>query len=512
MQLDDPDPILRDRAVGELIGARYRLSRCVRQGKVGQVFEAEDSQLFQQIVAIKLLNLSQIKDPALEEQLRQQFEEEAQVSVLLGGHPNIIRVRDYGTDQGQPYLVMDYLGTYPPHGDLNQLLQQEGPFLPRRILGWMRQICSGLHHAHQFVHRLGRRQIQGVVHCDVKLSNLFVARHPSLGETITILDFGIASSLNRTWRRGHSRRQLFFGSPRYASPEQLLGSPLDRRSDIYSLGVVLFQLLTGELPLTPETRDLQGWARAHLYQAPKGFRETRFPTLSADLETVIRSCLEKDPDHRPANMEILTSLLEAALDPLVPQPEPNPGDPEQPVWPPQAHLHLDPQVHQAFETLLASYFGPIAPLLLHRSLQKVLSAEALIDLLCDSLPPDHQDPFQHSAESILMPPADVAPTDTSVAALETTAPYTAPYYVTPAPQPRRIPNGFVERCEQELAQVIGPIAALLVQQTLRDQPEVTADQLLQELRSWLQSMPEQTLALEERLTQVLEDLAQQEIE
>ncbi|MGY2947067.1 protein kinase domain-containing protein [Thermostichus sp. MS-CIW-34] len=315
---------MNQRLIGQLIGNRYRLTRHISEGGYGNVFEAVDTQLNDELVAVKLLRPPPPDmGPEYYQQLQQRFMDEARVSALLGEHPNIVQVRSYGLYQNQPYLVMEYLNAKPYSGQgLDYVLAREGPLHPERVVNLALQICSALHHAHNFQMDLGKHSIRGVIHRDIKPSNIFVQKGPDGKERVKILDFGISKLMGET-SRGLTQTGYFLGTMVYASPEQMRGEKLDGRSDIYSLGVVLYELLTGALPFEPDTDTLQGWYHVHNFQKPRPFQDHKLAhPIPAALERVILQCLEKDPALRPANMEVLGQQLQAVYGNKVAPPAP----------------------------------------------------------------------------------------------------------------------------------------------------------------------------------------------
>ncbi|MEN9222474.1 MAG: protein kinase [Thermostichus sp. BF3_bins_97] len=327
---------MNQRLIGQLIGNRYRLTYHVSEGGYGNVFKALDTQLDDELVAVKLLRPPPPDmGPEYYQQLQQRFMDEARVSALLGEHPNIVQVRSYGMYQNQPYLVMEYLNAKPYSGQgLDYVLTREGPLDPERVVKLALQICSALHHAHNFRMDLGKHSIQGVIHRDIKPSNIFVQKGPDGKERIKILDFGISKLMGET-SRGLTQTGYFLGTMVYASPEQMRGEKLDARSDIYSLGLLLYELLTGVLPFEPDTDSLQGWYHVHNFQKPRPFREHKLPHRIPDaLEKVIFSCLEKDPALRPPDMEVLSQQLRAVYgDKIAPPTTPARSAPPQSIRP-----------------------------------------------------------------------------------------------------------------------------------------------------------------------------------
>jgi serine/threonine protein kinase/tetratricopeptide (TPR) repeat protein len=295
-----------DTPLGTLIGNRYQLTRSLEAGGMGQVFEAEDIHLFNRRVAIKLLHQNLIGS----EQLRRRFQAEARISALLGEHPLIVRVTDYGLHYDQPYIVMEFLGAAPIVGEpLNKLLSREGRLEVKRAIALGKKMCAALEFAHSFESQQADFSMRGVIHRDIKPSNIFILRDKTMGETIKLLDFGIAKTVSDV-NMAMGTHMGFIGTPGYASPEQLRGEPLDYRSDIYSLGIVLYEMLSGEQPLVPKTESFPGWYEAQNFQMPKPLNPLLVPE---DIATVVMSCLEKDPQRRPASMAVLKDQLSAGL-------------------------------------------------------------------------------------------------------------------------------------------------------------------------------------------------------
>ncbi|MDX2271706.1 MAG: serine/threonine-protein kinase [Cyanobacteriota bacterium] len=301
---------MSQRVSGEIIGNRYQLTERISAGGMGEVFKGVDTQLFQRTVAIKVLHQNLAGDDKTQRQLRRRFEDEARLSTLLGEHPLIIKILDYGLDDHQPYLVMEYLAG----SSLGELMLKHHAMDPRHAVHITRQICAGLHHAHSFETSFDDLTIKGVIHRDIKPSNIMVIHDKTIGETVKILDFGIAKVISDASMALGTQTTGFLGTTRYASPEQLRGEELDSRSDIYSLGCVLYRMLAGEMPITPNTDTFQGWYQSHNYQPARPFARDQLPhTIPKALEEVVLACLEKDPAQRPQTMQILGSALEAAL-------------------------------------------------------------------------------------------------------------------------------------------------------------------------------------------------------
>jgi serine/threonine protein kinase len=320
-------------APGKVIGQRYQLVHSIAAGGMGQVFKAVDTRLFNRPVAVKLLHQNLAGDDNTRRQLHKRFQQEIRISTLLGEHPAIVKVLDYGLENDQPYLVMEYL----TGRSLGELMLKQPVLPPQQVVRMARQVCAGLYYAHNLETEQDGHLIKGVIHRDIKPSNLFVLKDETLGETVKILDFGIAKLLSDVSLALGTQTTGFLGTVRYASPEQLRGEALDGRSDIYSFGVVLYRMLTGQHPLQPKSDSFPGWYEAHNYQQPQPFNRANLPyEIPLQLEQVVLSCLAKDPDRRPQDMKVLSAQLEgslhsqsAASSSLAP-PQPHPSSPSAP--------------------------------------------------------------------------------------------------------------------------------------------------------------------------------------
>ena len=229
---------------------------------MGSVYRAEDQLLGGVTVAVKFLSQT-----LLGEKMAQQFAQEARAGALLGHQSlHIVRVLDYGLHEEQiPFYVMECIEGM----NLEQLLQVKQSLSLPRFLRLMGQVCSGLQCAHQGINV--DNDLYQVIHRDVKPSNIFVTHNESLGELAKLLDIGIADFLNQT--QTDSAAQPFMGTLAYGSPEQISGQRPDIRSDIYSLGVTMFESLTGELPIQAEVNTFDFWHRAHCQQPPRSFAQ-----------------------------------------------------------------------------------------------------------------------------------------------------------------------------------------------------------------------------------------------
>src|SRR5918998_3043917 len=214
-----------DTLINTLFDGRYRILRKLGSGGMANVYLAEDEDLGRQ-VAIKILNDRHAADDQFVERFRREAKNAAGLS-----HPNIVQIYDRGEAEGTYYIAMEYLGGRT----LKEAVADRQPLPIREAIDYARQILAALRFAHR----------NGIVHRDIKPHNVLV---DSEGR-VKVTDFGIARAGGTQMTEAGS----IIGTAQYLSPEQARGSPVDQRSDIYSLGVVLYELLTGKLPYTGET-------------------------------------------------------------------------------------------------------------------------------------------------------------------------------------------------------------------------------------------------------------------
>ncbi len=272
-----------------LLVNRYKLIELIGNGGMGKVFLAKDILLGGIPVAIKFLT-------------QKDFAREALMSAALSQKSiHIVRAYDYGvSEKGNPFYVMEYLS--------GKCLKELIPINLPMFMTVTRQICLGLQCAHQGINMDGK--VYPLVHRDIKPANILVIPDPILGQLVKILDFGIAKFLN--YVTTISTNKGFHGTLPYCSPEQLEGGELDSRSDIYSLGVMMFEMLTGEKPWQPETDHFGAWYKAHHFEAPKAIAQVK-PDLQLprELNDLIMACLEKQVSDRPQNITHVLQLLES---------------------------------------------------------------------------------------------------------------------------------------------------------------------------------------------------------
>lgn len=285
-----------DPNIGRLLSNRYQLVELVGKGAMGRVYRAEDT-LLGGVIAVKFL-----AQTLLNKWMRDRFKIEARTCAQLGQKSiHIVRVTDYGVNEDDvPFYVMEYL-----QGEsLSEVISTQPIPLPR-FLNLARQICLGLQCAHQGVMEDGK--LCPIIHRDIKPSNILVSQDASLGEMVKILDFGIAKLI----QEDNGQTNSFMGTLAYSSPEQMEGRELDARSDIYSLGIMMFEMLTGKMPLQAETHAFGSWYKAHHFQPPRSF-DSANPSLRLPkaLENLVMSCLAKTPAERPQSVVHVLKALE----------------------------------------------------------------------------------------------------------------------------------------------------------------------------------------------------------
>jgi tRNA A-37 threonylcarbamoyl transferase component Bud32 len=274
-----PDP-----RIGRVLQDRYRITGAIASGGMGIVYRAERLGLGR-VVAIKFLHASMARDP----QITRRFEIEAQAMSRLA-HPNCIGVLDFGVDD-LPYVVIDYVEGAPLDAAV-----KAGPVPARRALRIVRQILSALAHAHA----------HGIVHRDIKPENVVLERTQGLEDHVRILDFGLAKLMGSDFGLTVG---VAVGTPHYMAPEQMSEAPIDGRADLYAVGIVLYELLTGQKPFDgPEVGDV---LLRHIGAPPPKLRETMPGAgFSAPLEALILRAMAKKPGERFASAEAMTAALD----------------------------------------------------------------------------------------------------------------------------------------------------------------------------------------------------------
>jgi serine/threonine protein kinase len=266
----------------EILGGEYQVLEKIGTGGMGSVYKASQPAM-NRMVAIKILHpkLANRKD------LTSRFRREARAMSQLS-HPNTVKVFVYGEmeDDGSLYIVMEML----EGRNLNQTVRKDGPIPSDRAIPILIQVCGALQEAHDL----------GIVHRDLKPENIFLSRQGGINDYPKVLDFGLAKVTERQMQPGSiilTQEGMVFGTPEFMSPEQAQGKTLDARSDIYSLAVILYELLTGKLPFSAKTpmEYIQKHVTEPIIPLSERVAERQFPK---GLDEVMARALSKKPENR----------------------------------------------------------------------------------------------------------------------------------------------------------------------------------------------------------------------
>jgi serine/threonine protein kinase len=281
-----------DKLIGEVLANRYQIEEKLGEGAMGAVYRAKHVKVGRAF-AVKLLHAKLLED----RKVALRFEREAELAGRLR-HPNVVGVVDVGeTSEGQRYMVMDFA-----EGNDLAVILNEAPMPPERITSLVRQMLEGLYHAHE----------AGLIHRDFKPENVIVEKDDHGVEVPRIVDFGIAilrdggdstSTSGRLTTNG-----LVLGTPHYMAPEQAVADPIDHRIDLFALGIVVYEMLSGKLPFDGTGAEV---ARANLLLDPPMIAQ-RVPYLEVDplLEAFARRLMAKKRDHRPPTAKAARELLD----------------------------------------------------------------------------------------------------------------------------------------------------------------------------------------------------------
>jgi predicted Ser/Thr protein kinase len=254
---------------------------------MGLLYLARDPVL-DRTVAIKVLSV-------FNDEIKQRFAGEARSAARLT-HPNIITIYDVGEAQGQPFIAMEYIDGET----LGEVIRRRAPLRLIRRLELILQLCSGLGHAHKM----------GIIHRDIKTANLML----TADGVVKILDFGLARIVADAATSGLTRAGAMLGTPHYMSPEQAMGLPADHRSDIFAVGLVMYELLTWHKAFTGDSPHVVMHRIAH--ESPRPIRQL-FPMIDTQLEAVVNMALERDPDNRFQSLTAFSAACTRAKDGMI---------------------------------------------------------------------------------------------------------------------------------------------------------------------------------------------------
>jgi serine/threonine-protein kinase len=287
-----------DPLVGQTIDGRYRIEGVLGEGGMGLVYRAKHIVLGKPL-AIKVLR----PDVSRDEEIITRFRQEAQSASSIGNQ-HIIDISDFGTlPDGATYFVMEFLDGC----DLTTVVETQQPVAAARVVHIAKQLCTALGAAHEI----------GIVHRDLKPDNIYLIKRGGDPDFVKVLDFGIAKvggSSSKLTRAGQ-----VFGTPHYMSPEQCSGSGVDHRTDIYAIGVILYEMVTGTVPFDAD--NLMGILTKHLYEEPQAPSTLR-ADIPPELEQVILRCMSKSTEQRYQTMHELVDDLLRIEQGIAPMPMP----------------------------------------------------------------------------------------------------------------------------------------------------------------------------------------------
>lgn len=267
--------------IQRILARRYELQELIGGGGMADVYKAQD-RLLDRAVAVKILHQQYANDGEFVEKFRQ----EAMAAAKLA-HPNIVNIYDVGEDEGSQYIVMEYVSG----PTLKEVIQQKGCLEPVEAVRIAKEIASALESAHR----------HNIVHCDIKPHNILMMPDGH----VKVTDFGIARAVSSSTM---TYSGSVMGSVHYFSPEQAKGTVITTKSDVYSLGVVLYEMLTGQLPFNGETSV--SIALKHLQDEPVPIRQLK-PSIPPVLEAIVQKAMSKDPMDRPSSTELYADLNQA---------------------------------------------------------------------------------------------------------------------------------------------------------------------------------------------------------
>jgi CheY-like chemotaxis protein len=274
---------------GTVLGSKYRLDARLGSGSFGSVYRARHLDL-ESDVAVKVLQAGVLEGGEALSRFRREG-----ISACRVKHPNAVTILDFAIQGGLAYLVMELLEGHSLHDELNL----HGVLPPARALEIALPVCDALAEAHRM----------GIVHRDIKPSNIYLTR-TSRGEVPKVLDFGIAKIAGDA-DKTLSQAGTIIGTVAYMAPERFRGGPVDGKTDVYSLGVTLYQMLAGRTPFTAASKSPMALAALHMSEPARALVEVA-PDVSPSLDAAVQQALRKDPQQRPTAEEFAANLARAA--------------------------------------------------------------------------------------------------------------------------------------------------------------------------------------------------------
>jgi tRNA A-37 threonylcarbamoyl transferase component Bud32 len=283
--------------IGRIFLGRYEVKRLLGEGGMGKVYLARQTDLNRDVV-VKVMHDHIAADP----RFRERFSRET-VLMAKFHHPHAVTLYDASlTDPAGSCIVMEYV----KGANLETLLAKNGKFTAPRVARLLGQVCEVLQAAHD----------QGVVHRDLKPANLMVIDPDTPRERVKVMDFGLAKRIDETPMPGRkvtdTTIDFAVGTPGYIAPEQVRGEPMDHRGDLYAVGVMAYELLTGRLPFTGASGiDV---LLAHATETPPTFEDLGVTGVPREVEELVFDCLAKDPEDRPQSARDLAERFDTAID------------------------------------------------------------------------------------------------------------------------------------------------------------------------------------------------------
>jgi serine/threonine-protein kinase len=328
-----------EQAIGKTLDGKYRVDGFLKRGGMGSVYRGTHV-LLNKPVAIKLIRPELVTS----DDMVKRFFREARAAAKLA-HPNIVTVHDLGqTEDGTLYIIMELVDGR----SLKEIIQAGGPWAPARALRFLRGVASALSLAHR----------SGIVHRDLKPQNIMVFQDSEGNETPKLLDFGIAKTLEPD-SPALTSTGMVLGTPHYMSAEQAKGLPADQRSDIYALGVILYEMLVGKVPF--DDKSIPSILVKHLTEAPRP-PSTLKGDIPREVEALVLKCLEKDPERRLQSADELARSLAGLVDT---QASTRVLDPTLAMEAPpseRATVASQPQITMGAGTAVATFRPPVPPL------------------------------------------------------------------------------------------------------------------------------------------------------